>query len=112
MSSPSLDTKSRPLVRPDLTFDEAAIRAFADSEFELFNGKRPRELCERMARRTAEAARARMADGSAASARLAHEANLRRYAEQAERDAALSHEERAERDAWIIRQCSTDGRLS
>lgn len=109
MSSPSLETKLPPLVRPDLSFDEAAIEARAAFEFDAWRGRRTREHCAREARRAAQFLHDRMASGAIERDRAAREAEAARWAEFL---ATETPEQREARHAAIIRQCSTDGRLS
>lgn len=99
------------LVNPDLTFNRSAIMSWA-----WFEWRQKRKLparyghtfgtCLRSAWGTAKLARENLRRRPADDARRAAEAAAHeRY------EASLTLEQRRTRDAWIIAQCSTDGRL-
>lgn len=102
------------LVRPDLTFDRSAIMRSAWAEFRSpFNGRgtrwhKPFGQCLAYAWRVARALRARKADGShdRERAEAAARGTLRQQLE-----ASLTMDQKAAQWAWIVQQCSTDGRL-
>lgn len=99
------------LVHPDMTFDRSAIMSFAWAEWRE-KRKLPASYghtfakCLKRAWSTAKFARENIRNRPAEDARRAEEdAAFWRY------QASLTAEERAERDAWIIASCSTDGPL-
>ena len=102
-----------PLVFPSLSYDRAAIMRYAWAEFRgPFNKRGTRSFKPfghflTMAWRVARNVRARMADGSIERAR-AERAARETFRQQLW--ASLTDDQRAAQDAWLIQQCSTDGR--
>lgn len=101
------------LVLPNLSYDRTAIMRYAWAEFRgPFNRPGTRSFKPfghflAAAWRVARNVRARMADGSIQreQAEIAARETLRQQLE-----AAITQDQQAAQWAWIMRQCSTDGR--